>query len=110
MEYCNKGVFSGLIAGFLVVLYRIGIEYGTDTATKIYAFLKQNPLIILPWIILIIAVGLLIAWLIKFEPMSTGSGIPQVEGLLLYGFKIRWYAVLLVRFLPESYHLSLAYL
>lgn len=93
-----KGVFSGLIAGFLVVLYRIGIEYGTDTATKIYAFLKQNPLIILPWIILIIAVGLLIAWLIKFEPMSTGSGIPQVEGLLLYGFKIRWYAVLLVRF------------
>ena len=94
-----KGIFSGLIAGFLVVLYRLGIEYGTDTAVKIYAFLTLNPLMIPLWIILMTAAGLLIAWLVKLEPMATGSGIPQVEGLLLYGLKIRWYSVLLVRFI-----------
>ena len=94
-----KGIFSGLIAGFLVVLYRFGIEYGTNTAVKTYAFLKQNPLLILPWIILIVAAGLFLAWLVKLEPMATGSGIPQVKGLLLYGLKIRWYSVLLVRFI-----------
>ena len=93
-----KGVFCGLIAGFLVVLYRLGIEFGTETAVKIYAYLKLNPLMILPWIILISAAGLFIAWLVKLEPMATGSGIPQVEGLLIYGLKIKYYSVLIVRF------------
>ncbi len=94
-----KGILCGLVSGLLVVLYRLGIEYGTETAVKIYGYLRQNPLLILPWILCIAAVGLLIAWLVKLEPMATGSGIPQVEGLLLYGMKIRWYSVLLVRFI-----------
>ncbi len=94
-----KGIFTGLIAGFLAVLYRFGIEFAAETAVKIYDYLKQNTIMILPWIILITAAGLFIAWLVKLEPMATGSGIPQVEGLLLYGLKIRWYSVLLVRFI-----------
>lgn len=94
-----KGMLSGLISGLLVVIYRIGIEYGTETAIKIYAYLKLNPLMIIPWIILAASAGLMIAYLIKAEPMATGSGIPQVEGLLFYGFKIKWYSVLAVRFI-----------
>lgn len=94
-----KSIFSGLIAGLLVVLYRFGMEYGTETAVKIYAYLELNPLMIIPWILLIAVAGLLIATLVKLEPMATGSGIPQVEGLLLYGLKIRWYTVLIVRFI-----------
>ncbi len=94
-----KGILSGLIAGLLVVLYRMGIEYGTDTALNIYAFLKSHPIMILPWMLLIAAAGLFIAWLIKFEPMATGSGIPQVEGQLIYGLRIKWFPVLIVRFL-----------
>jgi len=35
-----KGILSGLIAGLLVVLYRMGIEYGTDTALNIYVFFE----------------------------------------------------------------------
>lgn len=93
-----KGILCGLVSGFLVVLYRLGIEFGTETTIKIYHFLRQKPVMILPWILCIAAAGLLIAWLVKWEPMATGSGIPQVEGLLLYGMKIRWYSVLAVRF------------
>ncbi|NLK71652.1 MAG: ClC family H(+)/Cl(-) exchange transporter, partial [Clostridiales bacterium] len=94
-----KGILSGVISGLLVVLYRMGIEYGTDTALKIYAYLRSHPFMILPWILLIVAAGLFIAWLIKYEPMATGSGIPQVEGQLIYGIRIKWYSVLVVRFL-----------
>lgn len=93
-----KGVLCGLISGLLVVLYRVGIEFGTETAVHIYGYLRQNPLMILPWLVCAVAAGLLIAWLVKLEPMATGSGIPQVEGLLLFGLKIRWYSVLAVRF------------
>ena len=35
-----KGLISGVVAGFLVVLYRLAIEYGTETAVKIYSYLK----------------------------------------------------------------------
>lgn len=94
-----KSIFTGLFAGLLVVLYRFGVEYGTETAVKIYAYLRQNPLMIILWIFAIIAAGLLIARLVKLEPMATGSGIPQVEGLLIYGLKIRWYTVLIARFI-----------
>ncbi|MDP4153661.1 MAG: ClC family H(+)/Cl(-) exchange transporter [Bacillota bacterium] len=94
-----KGILSGVIAGLLVVMYRLGIEYGTETAVKIYAYLRLHPLMILLWVLFIAIAGLFIAWLIKFEPMASGSGIPQVEGQLIYGLRIKWYTVLAVRFL-----------
>jgi H+/Cl- antiporter ClcA len=94
-----KGLISGIIAGLFVVAYRLGIEYGGKTASAVYSYLRINPIMILPWVIVIVAAGLFIAWLVKLEPMATGSGIPQVEGLLLYGLKIKWYSVLIVRFL-----------
>ncbi len=93
-----KGILSGFIAGLLVVLYRLGIESGTKTAIKLYDFLRNNPIMIFPWLILISFIALFISWLIKIEPMATGSGIPQVEGILLYGMKMKWYTILFVRF------------
>lgn len=93
-----KGVLSGLIAGVLAVLYRLGIEYGTEAAIKIYAYLKVNPAMIILWLIAVIFAGLFISWLVKLEPMATGSGIPQVEGIVLYGMKMKWYMILFVRF------------
>ena len=80
-------------------LYRLGIEYGTETAGEIYVFLKVHPIIILPWVFVVLVIGLILSWLLKFEPMATGSGIPQVEGLVLYGLKMKWYSILFVRFL-----------
>jgi H+/Cl- antiporter ClcA len=93
-----KGLLVGLVAGLLAVLYRLGIEYGTETAIKTYAYLKIHPILIFPWLAAIIGVGLLTAWLIKLEPMATGSGIPQVEGVVLFGMKMKWYTILGVRF------------
>lgn len=94
-----KGLLCGIVAGLLVVIYRVGIEFGTDTAIRTYDYLKQHPLLILPWIVIIILAGLFIAWLVKLEPMAQGSGIPQVEGVVIYGLRIKSYSVLIVRFI-----------
>ncbi len=94
-----KGVLSGLIAGLLVVLYRLGIEYGNEAAVSIYSYLRLHSLFILLWLITAVGIGLFIAWLIKLEPMAKGSGIPQVEGQVLYGMKMKWYSILAVRFI-----------
>lgn len=94
-----KGLLAGAAAGLLAVLYRMGIEYGTETARKLYAFLSVHPLYILPWAAAAAAVGIFIAWLIRLEPAASGSGIPQVEGVVLFGMKMKWHTILAVRFL-----------
>jgi len=93
-----KGILSGLIVGILVVLFRLGMQYGTDKATEIYALIRQHPIALIPWVIGAAAVGLVIARLIKYEPMASGSGIPQVEGMVIHGLRIKSYSVLAVRF------------
>jgi hypothetical protein len=68
------GILVGLISGFLVVLYRLGIEYGTDTARWIYARIRETPWLVAPWAVAAIAAALAIAWMVKKEPMAGGSG------------------------------------
>jgi len=93
-----KGILIGILVGLLVVLYRIGIEFGTETAFQIYEFLREKPIYIIGWGLIIAAVGTFVGWLVKLEPMASGSGIPQTEGVLLYGIKMKWYMVLAVRY------------
>lgn len=94
-----KGILVGFIVGLLAVLYRMGIELGAETAVKIYSYLRLHPVYIALWSMLILGAGVLIGWLVKLEPMSSGSGIPQTEGVLLYGLKMKWYTILFVRYL-----------
>lgn len=95
----GKGILAGFIAGLLAVLYRLGIEYGTETSIKVYSYFRDNPIFIIPWVIAAVVIGRFVAWLVKLEPMATGSGIPQVEGVVLFGLKMKWYTILVVRFL-----------
>ena len=93
------GILVGLISGFLVVLYRLGIEYGTDTARWIYARIRETPWLVAPWAVAAIAAALAIAWMVKKEPMAGGSGIPQTNGVVICGLKMRWQTILPVRFI-----------
>lgn len=94
-----KGLLVGAVSGILAVLYRIAIEYGTKTSLGIYAYLRAHPTYIALWIFVVLAGGLFVAWLVALEPMASGSGIPQVEGVVLFGLKMKWHMILVVRFL-----------
>lgn len=94
-----KGILAGMIAGLLVTLYRLGIEFGTEKSLEAYQFLRLHPIYIIPWMFLIVIAGYLTYRLVKLEPYAKGSGIPQVEGIVLFGMKIKWHTVLIVRYL-----------
>lgn len=94
-----KAILSGAVAGLLAVIYRLIIEHGTAAAVAAYSYFEVHPVMILPWVVLAIVIGLTVAWLVKLEPTASGSGIPQVEGVVLFGMKMKWYSILVVRFL-----------
>lgn len=94
-----KGIIAGVIAGLLVVLYRRGIQFGIDTSKAIYRYLGGHPLFIFLWVFVIGGAGYVIYRLIRYEPNAMGSGIPQVEGIVLKGMKMKWRTVLAVRYL-----------
>ncbi|WP_314687157.1 ClC family H(+)/Cl(-) exchange transporter [uncultured Bifidobacterium sp.] len=93
-----RAVACGLVAGMLVSLYRQGIDAGTRVARWAYAWIGVHPAWGLLWGAVVVLAALLVAMLVRFEPMAGGSGIPQVEGVVLRGMRMRWWSVLLVRY------------
>ncbi|MDD3924157.1 MAG: chloride channel protein [Erysipelotrichaceae bacterium] len=106
-----KGIIIGVIVGLIVSFYRIVIEYGFEFAIIIYSGLRNNPIFIPFWLVILIIVAYISYRLMRLEPFAKGSGIPQVEGIVLLGFKMKWHTVLLVRyivgFLTSIFGLSL---
>ena len=65
---------------------------------RLYAWLAQHPAWILPWFLVLIFIGLLLYWIVKRDGMTSGSGIPQIKGILLGRMDMNWARVLLLKF------------
>lgn len=93
-----EGMGVGIIAGLLIALYRYLLEKAGFFLNSVYQIISLNPVLILPWIALLIAVGYIVGLTVKHEPMISGSGIPQVEGVLLRKLDMIWWKVILGKF------------
>ncbi|WP_243105953.1 ClC family H(+)/Cl(-) exchange transporter [Clostridium fermenticellae] len=102
-----EGILVGIITGFVIVLFRVSIEKLTDAVNKIYQMIKVNLWAMPLWIILLIAVGYLLGKIVKSDPMTGGSGIPQVEGVLLRKLDMKWYRVIIGKFIGGTLGIGL---
>jgi H+/Cl- antiporter ClcA len=94
-----EGICIGIITGLLVVLYSYLLEKAGVLLTYIYKIISIKPILILPWIGTLIFIGYLVGIMVKHEPMISGSGIPQVEGVLLRKLDMTWWRVILGKFI-----------
>ncbi|MCB2357530.1 H(+)/Cl(-) exchange transporter ClcA [Clostridium estertheticum] len=93
-----EGIGVGIITGLLIVLYRYTLEKAGIFVTYVYKTIAINPVLILPWICALILIGYIVGLMVKYEPMITGSGIPQVEGVLLRKLDMTWWRVIIGKF------------
>lgn len=93
-----EGVAVGAFSGLAVVLYRYLIELAGHFSKAIYLLQRNNNWLLLLWLLVLIFLGYLVGILVKREPMISGSGIPQVEGVLLRYFDMNWWKILLGKF------------
>ncbi|AQS11053.1 H(+)/Cl(-) exchange transporter ClcA [Clostridium saccharobutylicum] len=94
-----EGISIGIATGLLIVLYRVALEKAGLLLNYIYSVISIKPILILPWIISLIIIGYIVGLMVKAEPMISGSGIPQVEGVLLRKLDMTWWKVITGKFL-----------
>lgn len=78
-----EGILTGVFAGFVVVCFRYMLAWTDPQRDKLFAFLRSSAFgWTALWFLVLIIISVILSWLIKMAPMSTGSGIPQVKGIL----------------------------
>ena len=93
-----EGLCIGVIAGLIVTAYRIALEYAGSFTGWVCALLQAHPWVFGFWLAFLCFLAFLVGRLVKWEPLISGSGIPQLEGEI--GGKLRqsWPKVLLAKF------------
>ncbi|MDP4128182.1 MAG: H(+)/Cl(-) exchange transporter ClcA [Bacillota bacterium] len=94
-----EGICVGILAGLVVVLYRYALERAGVMLTEVYHNLSQRPLLIPIWLGATVLIGYVVGLMVKYEPMISGSGIPQVEGVLLRKLDMKWWKVIIGKFI-----------
>ena len=93
-----KSVLVGLLAGIVVAAYRLILTYTGEWSLNFYQRLNGN-LIFIPFVFLALGIiGYGVGILVSKYKMISGSGIPQVSGVILGYFKHNWVSTLIAKF------------
>jgi H+/Cl- antiporter ClcA len=99
LKLVAEGILVGIFSGLLVILYRIVLEKAEELRAEYFTLQWQKHWLILLWFVILILGALVVGTLVKKEPMISGSGIPQVEGVLLRKLHMNWLSVVLRKFI-----------
>ncbi|HMM20654.1 MAG TPA: ClC family H(+)/Cl(-) exchange transporter [Selenomonadales bacterium] len=95
-----EGSLVGLVAGVIVVLFRFFLERAEELRSILYGYMHDGSLtIVAAWFLTLLGVAWLLGLILTVEPMSAGSGIPQVKGAILGLVKMNWSKILVTKFI-----------
>lgn len=95
----GEGFLVGIVAGIVVLLYRVILEYAGKGMDWVLGYARTYPVIAGLWFFVLFALACIVGKLVKYEPMISGSGIPQVEGEMMGKLDQVWWKVLPAKFL-----------
>ena len=75
-----EGTVVGALAGIVIVIYRELIDILLPKFTKLYQWATFDITRIIGIFVLLCVLGAIVGFMVRLEPMISGSGIPQVEG------------------------------
>lgn len=100
-----QGVAVGWTAGLVSILYRVIL--GQAERFSLLAISPEGPIpmagLIALWTVAAYVIGRIMEW----EPLSRGSGIPQVQGELLGRISMKWWRVLTAKILGGGLAIAL---
>jgi H+/Cl- antiporter ClcA len=94
-----EGSLIGIIVGFIISLFRFLLEKSEQLRPMLYQYLTlENWLYIVGYFLGLTCFALVLYKLVQIEPMASGSGIPQIKGILLGRMHMNWLRVLVYKF------------
>lgn len=94
----GEGLLVGIVGGLIVLAYRVALSYAGNWLNVILSYIEGRPLAICGWFLVLTVFAIIVGKLVKWEPMISGSGIPQVEGEVTGKLKQNWKRVLPAKF------------
>lgn len=93
-----EGALVGLFAGALVTLYRLALTQGERILRATVASWANNPVMAVAWFVALAVMAVVVALLVRWEPATSGSGIPQVDAEVMGAMDAPWYRVIAAKF------------
>ena len=94
-----QGVIIGLITGLIVGTFRWIIDHTMKFLFFIYPLMRQKPIYLVPYLLGTVIICLILAQIIKPVLNNiTGSGVPQVEAVMLDENRMNWWSILWHKF------------
>lgn len=93
-----EGMAVGILSGLLVSAFRMALAKVDDIRNILLVGASKNFSIAIWGILILIVFSIGVAFLVKREPLCSGSGIPQVKGEFLGKIKADWLAVIIAKF------------
>lgn len=98
VKLVGKGALVGVAAGLVVSLYRLSLAYAETAMRHVTAFLSQNALTIVLWIVVALILARVAYLIMKAVPDVQGSGIPMTDAEVAGVVDSCWYKVLPAKF------------
>lgn len=88
------GIGVGIVSGCVTVIYRLLLNHAETLLFSIINYTKGHAFRIAIWLLILAILGVIVGKLIAWEGMSSGSGIPQVQGEMQGYLNQNWWKVL----------------
>ena len=73
-----EGNIIGISTGLLIALFRYLLECSEQWLPVWYGWLAQHPVMIAGWFLVLAGVGWILYAIVRWDAMTSGSGIPQI--------------------------------
>ena len=89
-----EGIIVGLAGGGVVTLYRLSLSNAEKLLRVITGAISGNLSLMALWFVVLLVLLLLVGALMRWEPATVGSGIPQVDAEVIDHLDMPWHRVI----------------
>jgi H+/Cl- antiporter ClcA len=94
-----QGIAVGILCGLVVGLFRYALQKAEEIRVLYIEAAQQSVLLAALGIVILVFLTIIIAFVLRREPLCSGSGIPQVKGEMKGKINANWLQVILAKFL-----------
>ena len=90
----GEGILVGVFAGGVIAFFRYALEQAETLRNSFYQTASLSFGWVFVWVAVSMGVAQLLYQIVQWVPMASGSGIPQVKGILAGRMRMPWFKVL----------------